>query len=113
MDEFEKFVELSHPTWPSLLIVSESDAMMEDLWGLRQPIEPEMCGPFPVNPDGMPVLYLDYDVVFPSGVVGDLRPSAKILLHPIMRNYWSIAIVEQATGRTAVIRNGYIELVKV
>ncbi len=38
---------------------------------------------------------------------------AKIMLHPIMRNYWSIAIVEQATGRTAVIRNGYIELVKV
>lgn len=39
-------------------------------------------------------------------------PKCKVLLHPIMRNYWSIAIVEQATGRTAVIRNGYIELVK-
>lgn len=37
---------------------------------------------------------------------------AKVLLHPIMRNYYSILIVEQATGRTAVIRNGYIELVK-
>lgn len=37
--------------------------------------------------------------------------SAKILLHPIMRNYWSIVIVEQMTGRTAVIRDGYVELV--
>lgn len=37
---------------------------------------------------------------------------AKIMLHPIMRNYWSIAIVEQATGRVAVARQGYVELVK-
>lgn len=73
----------------------------------------DWSGPFAAAPDGMPVLYLDFDIVFPSGVISIERPSAKVLLHPIIRNYWSIAIVEQATGRTAVIRNGYIELVKV
>lgn len=39
--------------------------------------------------------------------------SAKIMLHPIMRNYWSVVIVEQITGRTAVCRSGYVELVEV
>lgn len=73
----------------------------------------EYVGPFAVTPEGGVMNCVEFDLAFPSGVVSIARPSAKILLHPIMRNYWSIAIVEQATGRTAVIRNGYIELVKV
>ena len=78
-----------------------------------EPVTLEYVGPFVRNPDCLPINYMEVDLAFPSGLVSIARPSAKILLHPIMRNYWSIAIVEQATGRTAVIRNGYIELVKV
>ena len=90
-----------------------ADPVVDDLLALSQPVEPEMRGPFPAAPEGAVMNYLEVDLAFPSGMVSIARPSAKILLHPIMRNYWSIAIVEQATGRTAVIRNGYIELVKV
>lgn len=35
---------------------------------------------------------------------------AKIMLHPIMRNYWHIAALEFRIGRVAVARQGYIEL---
>lgn len=38
-------------------------------------------------------------------------PKCRVLLHPIVRNYWAIAIIEHDARRTAVIRNGYVELV--
>lgn len=75
----------------------------------------DWVGPFAAAPEGMPVLYLDFDVVFPSGTVGYsafLMPSAKIMLHPIMRNVYHIRNVEEATGLTAIARRGYVELVK-
>lgn len=37
---------------------------------------------------------------------------AKVLLHPAVRNYWHISAIEQRTGRTAIARRGYVELVR-
>lgn len=66
--------------------------------------------PFAAAPADEQVTSLEWDIFFPSGIV-DVRPSAKVLLHPIMRNYYSILILEQILGRTAVARSGYVELV--
>jgi len=72
--------------------------------------EQELRGPFAAAPADEQVTSLEWGIFFPSGIV-DVRPSAKLLLHPIMRNYYSIMILEQMLGRTAVARSGYVELV--
>ena len=68
-------------------------------------------GPFPAAPEGEAVNVIEWDIFFPSGLVF-LPPTAKIMLHPIMRNVYHIRNVEEATGLTAIGRRGYVELVK-
>lgn len=74
------------------------------------PVEPEMRGPFPIGP-GDPLAFIEMDIAFPSGLIS-LRPSATILLFPLIWHACDIAFIERETGLTAVGRGNYIELVK-
>lgn len=104
MDEFEKGLEFSCATWPNVIIVRESEAAID--------IEmPPMRGPFSAAPEGEVLNAIEWDVFFPSAPLFP-KPSAKIMLHPIMRNVYHIRNVEEATGLTAIARRGYVELVK-
>lgn len=87
--------------------------------------------PFVAAPPGEPGSYIEMDIDYPVGIFklgsdnvpgsiyytgwaddNDVGPSAKVLLHPMVRNYWHISALEQRTGRTAIARKGYIELVQ-
>lgn len=37
---------------------------------------------------------------------------AIVMIHPIIRNYYHIRMIEERTGRIAIAKVGYIELVK-
>lgn len=38
--------------------------------------------------------------------------NCKLLLHPIIRNYWMVRQLEQQLHCVAVARSGYVELVR-
>lgn len=40
------------------------------------------------------------------------KPEAIVMIHPIVRNYYHIRMIEERTGRIAIAKVGYIELVK-
>ena len=73
-------------------------------------------GPFVAPPPAGPGSYIVMDIDYPVGIFkpgsDDVGPSAKVLLHPAVRNYWHISALEHRTGRTAIARKGYVELVK-
>jgi hypothetical protein len=87
------------------------DPVMHDLWALRRPVESEMRGPFSTGP-AEPAGFIELDIAFPSGLIS-LKPSATILLFPLIHRACDIAFIERETGLTAVGRGNYIELVSV
>lgn len=46
-----------------------------------------------------------------AGLSGPVR-GAIVMIHPIVRNYHHIRLIEERTGRIAIAKVGYIELVK-
>lgn len=66
-------------------------------------------GPFPTAPDPGPGTFFEWGLVMPSGVC-DL-PSAKVILFPLIWHAADIAFIERETGRKAIGRGAYVELV--
>lgn len=97
------------PWWEAF---RQPDPVIEDLWALSRPVEPEMRGPFPTGPAYYAGSTISMDIAFPSGLIS-FKPTAKVLLHPIVRNYHHIHAIEQRLGRIAVAHRGYVELVSV
>lgn len=80
----------------------------------KEPVIVTFFGPFPSSPALSS--FLESEVKFPvwQGPCFPFiaKPEAIVMLHPIVRNYYHIRQIEERTGRVAIARMGYIELVK-
>lgn len=76
---------------------------------------------FAAAPEGEVVTHLDWDVFMPSGVFRfgstDAQPQnlpkCTVLLFPLIWHAADIAFIERETGRQAIGRGSYIELVQI
>ena len=79
---------------------------MAELRSLRKPIEDDI---YAYDPD-----YATAGQVETAGLGMPVaaKPEAIVMIHPMVRNYYHIRQIEERTGRLAIAKLGYIELVK-
>ena len=104
-DDTENYIELSCDAWEKPIRILESEARLDFEWpkNLGGPYK----GPFPGAGKGS--IEIEVEGFAFAGLFS--LPTAKVLLHPIVRNYYHVQAIEQRLNRVAVAHAGYVELV--